>query len=94
MPDATVLPHHRLFEPRGGERVLTELATLFPQPAILRAFIEQSPYGWPEALAARRRGPADRSRCIGPRGRGRRWQVAECFAADRFARGMIATYEP
>jgi hypothetical protein len=26
MADATVLAHHWLFEPRGGERVLAELA--------------------------------------------------------------------
>jgi len=52
MADATVLAHHWLFEPRGGERVLAELAALFPQAPILTAFVEPSPHGWPDALAA------------------------------------------
>lgn len=52
MTDSLVLAHHWLFEPRGGERVLAELAALFPQAPILTAFLEPAPVGWPEALAA------------------------------------------
>jgi glycosyltransferase involved in cell wall biosynthesis len=52
MADATVLAHHWLFEPRGGERVLAELAAIFPQAPILTAFVEPRPRGWPDAIAA------------------------------------------
>jgi glycosyltransferase involved in cell wall biosynthesis len=49
---STVLAHHWFFQPRGGERVLVELATLYPDAAILTAFATRDVAGWPAAMAA------------------------------------------
>ena len=52
MTSRTLLAHHWFFEPRGGERVLAELAALF-SAALRKAFeIDSQPpsdgelYGW------------------------------------------------
>lgn len=50
----TLLAHHWFFQPRGGERVLTELAGLVPEAPILTAFAADDVAGWPEAIAALR----------------------------------------
>ncbi len=47
----TLLAHHWFFEPRGGERVLAELASLFPAAPILTAFAATDVSGWPEEIA-------------------------------------------
>ena len=47
----TLLAHHWFFEPRGGERVLAELAALFPAAPILTAFAATDVSGWPEDIA-------------------------------------------
>jgi glycosyltransferase involved in cell wall biosynthesis len=47
----TLLAHHWFFEPRGGERVLAELAALFPTASILTAFAATDVSGWPDAIA-------------------------------------------
>ena len=46
-----LLAHHWFFEPRGGERVLTELAALFPAAPILTAFAATDVSGWPDEIA-------------------------------------------
>lgn len=46
-----LLAHHWFFQPRGGERVLAELAGLFPDAAILTAFAATDVSGWPNAIA-------------------------------------------
>lgn len=51
MTSRTLLAHHWFFEPRGGERVLTELAALFPSAPILTAFAATDVSGWPEDIA-------------------------------------------
>lgn len=48
---STILAHHWFFQPRGGERVLAELATIFPRAAILTAFATTDVAGWPEEIA-------------------------------------------
>jgi len=48
---STLLAHHWFFQPRGGERVLVELATLLPDAAILTAFATADVAGWPTAMA-------------------------------------------
>jgi glycosyltransferase involved in cell wall biosynthesis len=50
----TLLAHHWFFQPRGGERVLVELAALFPGAPILTAFAADDVAGWPAAIAALR----------------------------------------
>ena len=52
MAPRTLLAHHWFFEPRGGERVLAELAALFPAAPILTAFAATDVSGWPEEIAA------------------------------------------
>jgi glycosyltransferase involved in cell wall biosynthesis len=47
-----LLAHHWFFQPRGGERVLVELATLLPQSPILTAFATRHVADWPAAMAA------------------------------------------
>ena len=47
----TLLAHHWFFEPRGGERVLAELASLFPTAPILTTFAATDVSGWPEEIA-------------------------------------------
>ena len=47
----TLLAHHWFFEPRGGERVLAELASLFPAAPILTAFAATDISDWPEEIA-------------------------------------------
>ena len=47
----TLLAHHWFFEPRGGERVLAELAALFPAAPILTAFAATDVSSWPEEIA-------------------------------------------
>ncbi len=49
---STLLAHHWFFQPRGGERVLVELAALLPDAAILTAFATRDASGWPAAMAA------------------------------------------
>jgi hypothetical protein len=51
MASQTLLAHHWFFEPRGGERVLTELAGIFPQAPILTAFAATDVSGWPDEIA-------------------------------------------
>ena len=51
MTSRTLLAHHWFFEPRGGERVLAELAALFPASPILTAFAATDVSGWPEEIA-------------------------------------------
>jgi len=51
MTSRTLLAHHWFFEPRGGERVLAELASLFPAAPILTAFAATDVEGWPEEIA-------------------------------------------
>ncbi len=51
MTSRTLLAHHWFFEPRGGERVLAELAALFPAAPILTAFAATDVEGWPEEIA-------------------------------------------
>jgi len=51
MTSRTLLAHHWFFEPRGGERVLAELAALFPTAPILTAFAATDVSGWPEEIA-------------------------------------------
>jgi glycosyltransferase involved in cell wall biosynthesis len=46
-----LLAHHWFFEPRGGERVLAELAALFPAAPILTAFAATDVSGWPDEVA-------------------------------------------
>jgi len=46
----TLLAHHWLFEPRGGERVLAELAGLFPGAPILTAFKATRGDRWPSGV--------------------------------------------
>ena len=48
----TLLAHHWFFQPRGGERVLVELAAVFPEAPILTAFATRDVSGWPAAMAA------------------------------------------
>jgi len=52
MASRTLLAHHWLFEPRGGERVLAELAGMFPAAPILTAFAATDVARWPEEIAA------------------------------------------
>ena len=47
----TLLAHHWFFEPRGGERVLAELAALLPASPILTAFAATDVLGWPDEIA-------------------------------------------
>ena len=49
---STLLAHHWFFQPRGGERVLVELAALLPDAAILTAFAATDVSDWPTAMAA------------------------------------------
>jgi glycosyltransferase involved in cell wall biosynthesis len=49
---STLLAHHWFFQPRGGERVLVELASLLPDAPILTAFATTDVAGWPPAMAA------------------------------------------
>ena len=53
MADArqTLLAHHWFFQPRGGERVLAELAALLPKSLILTAFATADVTGWPAEIA-------------------------------------------
>ena len=51
MSSRTLLAHHWFFEPRGGERVLAELAALFPAAWILTAFAATDVSDWPEEIA-------------------------------------------
>jgi glycosyltransferase involved in cell wall biosynthesis len=51
MADATLLAHHWFFEPRGGERVLAELAGMFPAAPVLTAFAATDVSGWPDEIA-------------------------------------------
>ncbi len=51
MTSRTLLAHHWFFEPRGGERVLAELAALFPAAPILTAFAATDVSGWPDEIA-------------------------------------------
>jgi glycosyltransferase involved in cell wall biosynthesis len=51
MPQS-LLAHHWFFQPRGGERVLAELAALLPDAPILTAFATGDVAGWPEEIAA------------------------------------------
>jgi len=51
MSSRTLLAHHWFFEPRGGERVLAELAASFPAARILTAFAATDAAGWPQAIA-------------------------------------------
>ena len=51
MTSRILLAHHWFFEPRGGERVLAELAALFPAAPILTAFAATDVSGWPEEIA-------------------------------------------
>jgi glycosyltransferase involved in cell wall biosynthesis len=51
MTSRTLLAHHWFFEPRGGERVLAELAALFPAAPILTAFATTDVSGWPDEIA-------------------------------------------
>ena len=48
----TLLAHHWFFQPRGGERVLAELAAVLPESLILTAFATAGVTGWPAAIAA------------------------------------------
>lgn len=48
----TLLAHHWFFEPRGGERVLAELAGMFSTAPILTAFAATNVSGWPDEIAA------------------------------------------
>jgi glycosyltransferase involved in cell wall biosynthesis len=48
----TLLAHHWFFQPRGGERVLAELAALVPDSPILTAFATRDVNGWPKEIAA------------------------------------------
>jgi hypothetical protein len=48
---STLLAHHWFFQPRGGERVLVELASLLPDAPILTAFATTNVAGWPAAMA-------------------------------------------
>ena len=50
----TLLAHHWFFQPRGGERVLVELAGLLPDAPILTAFAADDVAGWPKEIAALR----------------------------------------
>jgi len=52
MHPSTLLAHHWFFQPRGGERVLVELAAVFPDAPILTAFATRDVSGWPAAMAA------------------------------------------
>lgn len=47
----TLLAHHWFFQPRGGERVLTELAAVLPDSPILTAFATARVTGWPAEIA-------------------------------------------
>jgi len=51
MTSRTLLAHHWFFEPRGGERVLAQLAALFPAASILTAFAATDVSGWPGDIA-------------------------------------------
>ena len=51
MTSRTLLAHHWFFEPRGGERLLAELAGLFPAAPILTAFAATDVSCWPEEIA-------------------------------------------
>jgi hypothetical protein len=51
MTSRPLLAHHWFFEPRGGERVLAELAALFPVAPILTAFAATDVSGWPDQIA-------------------------------------------
>ena len=51
MASQTLLAHHWFFEPRGGERVLAELAGIFPQAPVLTAFAATDVSGWPDEIA-------------------------------------------
>ena len=46
-----LLAHHWFFEPRGGERVLAELAAVCPAAPILTAFAATDVSGWPDEIA-------------------------------------------
>jgi len=48
---STILAHHWFFQPRGGERVLAELAAILPRAPILTAFAATDVAGWPEEIA-------------------------------------------
>jgi len=50
----TLLAHHWFFQPRGGERVLAELAAIVPAAPILTAFAADDVGGWPMALGSLR----------------------------------------
>lgn len=50
MPQS-LLAHHWFFQPRGGERVLVELAGLMPDAPILTAFATHDVGGWPAEIA-------------------------------------------
>lgn len=50
----TLLAHHWFFQPRGGERVLVELAELWPDAPILTAFAADDVSVWPDSIAALR----------------------------------------
>jgi glycosyltransferase involved in cell wall biosynthesis len=52
MTSQMLLAHQWFFEPRGGERVLAELAALFPAASILTAFAATDVSGWPDEIAA------------------------------------------
>lgn len=47
----TLLAHHWFFQPRGGERVLAELAALWPDALIATAFRTREVTGWPAEIA-------------------------------------------
>ena len=50
----TLLAHHWFFQPRGGERVLAELAGMLPGAPILTAFAADDVVGWPDSIATLR----------------------------------------
>ena len=50
----TLLAHHWFFQPRGGERVLAELAAIVPAAPILTAFAADDVSAWPVALGTLR----------------------------------------
>jgi len=50
MASSLLLAHHWFFEPRGGERVLAELAACFPEAPILTAFAATDASNWPRAI--------------------------------------------
>ena len=50
----TLLAHHWFFQPRGGERVLAELAAIVPAAPILTAFAADDVSAWPAAIGTLR----------------------------------------